>query len=492
MPPKILLAFWLLSAVAFAQTAVTGTVVDPNGNPYAGGTASATSVPATGRASFSTTPVPTDSNGLFTLPLTPNSYIFTICAPPTQLGPSANPTPKQVCFQSLPIAISGPTQDISGFLNGNAAVLGPAFSSKSGASFVSAVGFQAIPPSLPNVVWAQDPSGVCAYNPVILNAGQVQVCNSGNGSLWLNTGTGNTLLFATKLPSANSLINGAVPQWVTANNDFEIGPLNASNTLPAAQTGDCIRFNSAGDSLWDAVNCAAIEINAIYAVSGGTPVGFGTTCTGNVGFATGTGNTNVFATATRRPGVTYFITPAASTSTVEGMTCGQNGNNSLFPIVAWYRYSTLFALGTTTTARFWMGVATWNNGSGTGTNSTAILNTVKFATDTPNSNTIAFRFSSTTDTTFKAVACVAAGACTVADTGVTADTSPHLFEMAMNSAGTSVNYFIDSALKATISTNLPTVLNSADGQADIFWTADNKNTVSSPNATFYSMQFSLK
>jgi hypothetical protein len=443
-----------------------------------------------------------DSNANFTVNLgdnintilpTPSQWQLNICST-TGYVPG-----NQFCFQFLQ-TVTGPALNLTSVMQQIAPVLPQSPQSivklnnvwTGSNAFLAGATFG--PPALPYIDVPEDSSGLCAYNPSSFSAGQIQVCNPGNGSnaLWSNAGNGNTQLFSTRLPSSSAFINGAVPQWVAANNDYEILPISAPSVLPAAQAGDCVRFNSLGDSAWDAINCAAIEMDAVYAVSGGTPVGFGTTCVGNVGFATGTGNTNVFPTATRRPGVTYFITPGASASTVEGMTCGQNGSNSLFPIVAWYRYSTLFALGTTTTARFWMGLATWNNGSGTGTNSTAILNTTKFATDTPNSNTIAFRFSSTTDTTFKAVACVAGGACTVTDTGVTADTSPHLFEMAMNSAGNSVNYFIDSALKATISTNLPTAIASADGQADIFWTADNKNNVSSPNATVYSMQFSLK
>jgi hypothetical protein len=263
--------------------------------------------------------------------------------------------------------------------------------------------------------------------------------------------------------------------------------------LPAAQVGDCIRFNTAGDSNWDAVNCS-FEINGVYQTAQGTPVGFGTICAGNIGFATGTGNSQVFPTATRRAGVTYFITPGASTSTVVGMDCGQNGNNSIFPILAWYRFSALFSISSTTNTRYWIGLATWNIGSGTGTNSINILNSTKFATDTPNSNAIAFRYSAGTDTTFKAVTCVAGGSCTVVDSLVTADTNPHLFEETSGAAGTAICYFIDhvQVTSPCITTNIPSALGSSDGLADIFWTGDNKNTVTTPSATFYMMQLSMK
>jgi hypothetical protein len=128
---KLCLALFLLTCAAVAQNTVTGTIVDPNSNPYANGTASATNVPATGQPSISTTPVATSALGFFTLSLASNTYIFTICAPPTNLGPLANPTPKQVCFSSGPIAISG-SVDISSQLNAVAVIIGPKLGTGSG------------------------------------------------------------------------------------------------------------------------------------------------------------------------------------------------------------------------------------------------------------------------------------------------------------------------------------------------------------------------
>lgn len=124
---KSLFCFLLISAAAFAQTTVTGTVIDPNGNPYANGTASAYTVVASGQSSATTTPVATTGAGSFSLTLATNTYLFTICAPPVQIGPTANPTPKQVCFSSFPIAVSGASMDISAQLNAIAVILGPNF-----------------------------------------------------------------------------------------------------------------------------------------------------------------------------------------------------------------------------------------------------------------------------------------------------------------------------------------------------------------------------
>lgn len=113
-----------------AQIVVTGTVVDPNGNPYANGTTSAQSVAASGQATYYTSPATTSSTGLFSLTLPRTAtWVFSICAPPVQLGPTVNPTPKQVCFSSQPISISG-SGDISAQVIANVTVpiLGPVLS----------------------------------------------------------------------------------------------------------------------------------------------------------------------------------------------------------------------------------------------------------------------------------------------------------------------------------------------------------------------------
>lgn len=124
---QFFLALILLSGASFAQaTLVTGTITDPNANPYALGTASAFQVVTSGQASTSTSPVPTDVNGLFSMFLPAGTYLFTVCAPPSLLNvPTTNPAPKQVCFTSGPIAISGMTQDVSAALNAIAVTLGP-------------------------------------------------------------------------------------------------------------------------------------------------------------------------------------------------------------------------------------------------------------------------------------------------------------------------------------------------------------------------------
>lgn len=137
---KLIALVFLLAGIARAQTTVTATVSDINGNLYANGTVSAYTVVNTGQASITISPVIMTNVGTFSLSLASNlTYIFTVCAPPVLLGqqspnpppllqsgvPSTNPAPQLVCFASQPIAISGATQDISGQLSAAAQVLGP-------------------------------------------------------------------------------------------------------------------------------------------------------------------------------------------------------------------------------------------------------------------------------------------------------------------------------------------------------------------------------
>lgn len=122
----ILLAICLAPVLAPAQTNVTGTVVDSNGNAYANGTASAIKVVASGLNPGVPTVVSTSGSGVFSMPSlpSPSTYLFTICAAPANLGPRANPTPPQVCFTTNPILVSGASLDISSLL-GTVPILGP-------------------------------------------------------------------------------------------------------------------------------------------------------------------------------------------------------------------------------------------------------------------------------------------------------------------------------------------------------------------------------
>lgn len=137
-----LLAVCSLTAHAQNFCVVTGTVQDPSGFPYNGGTISFQLVNASGAVSFASTPtVPTTpatpvvgnssaaigSNGTFTTTLACNSAITpastlwlpTVCANPQAppIGATGN------CFSTAGISITSNPQDISATLNASSVAL---------------------------------------------------------------------------------------------------------------------------------------------------------------------------------------------------------------------------------------------------------------------------------------------------------------------------------------------------------------------------------
>lgn len=140
---KLLALLFLLAAgtCAWAQnfTTVTGTVLDPNGIPFAGGTitfvlgplpfSSPPTLPTTPATPVSGTigPVGLDNNGKFsaTLPsnaaITPGSTQWTpsVCLPQTASNVLENPVTTN-CFTAAAITISGSSQDISTTVNASA------------------------------------------------------------------------------------------------------------------------------------------------------------------------------------------------------------------------------------------------------------------------------------------------------------------------------------------------------------------------------------
>lgn len=141
----------MIPTVARAQTTtVFATVVDPNGNPYAGGTVSAILAMPVGvqEASVGGSPIfqhsgpwGLDSTGHFSIILPDNTFIdpagtqwyFKVCGTPTNIGPRGNVAPVQVCFNSAsPYLISGASVSLTAQLNAVAAILGPAQGSGGG------------------------------------------------------------------------------------------------------------------------------------------------------------------------------------------------------------------------------------------------------------------------------------------------------------------------------------------------------------------------
>lgn len=140
---KILFALLLLAASAAGQTVVSGTVVDPNGVPYANGTIMPTLVTPGGPSPYFTatgapyitpsTPTKLDSTGTFAVALADNTTLspasttwnFTVCSGPGSIMPAAG-TGSQCFSLASPITISGSTQNISTNLNAVAPYLGRA------------------------------------------------------------------------------------------------------------------------------------------------------------------------------------------------------------------------------------------------------------------------------------------------------------------------------------------------------------------------------
>ena len=179
-------------------TLVTGTIVDPNGNPYKSGTISA----YTGSGSISYNGA-LDTAGAFSFSIPPGSYLFTACATPVNLGPLGNTAPKQVCFTSPVIAVTGNAQDVSAAMNVNSAIIGPAFGASGGGTTPSNPSLHAIvSPSIP-VQFGQVQNGTTSQPQI------VTITNDGDGPI---TVFGAVLPIGSRFSSTNlGACNGNLP-----------------------------------------------------------------------------------------------------------------------------------------------------------------------------------------------------------------------------------------------------------------------------------------
>jgi hypothetical protein len=256
---------------------------------------------------------------------------------------------------------------------------------------------------------------------------------------------------------------------------------NSGIFLPG-QTGDTVRYNVNGDAAWDAANLGrSISINWDGFTAILTGSNLGVTNYNNAGTTT-----NLNPTATSGPAQTLISPAPASLNTQVGNYTGTAANNGIHSFGSWYRWSMKFAAGCTTHCRFWLGMGVYLNG-GAGTEGQTMLGTAKWATDTPNSSLIGFRYSNGTDTTWQAVGLTTGGSQTTTDTTIAIDTNPHLFEITYDC--TTARYYIDNVLKASLTTNLPacTAINAAP-----FWSGDNKNNANTVSGTMYWHTLSLK
>lgn len=161
---------------AFAPITVTGTIFDANGNPYRNGTISA--YPGSGPTSVNGT---TDINGSFTI-IVPqaDSYFFTACAIPVNIGPLGNASPTRICFTTQPIAISGPAQDISAAMSAVSSLLGPpVITSNGGGTAPSSTSFAVSPPSITYGTLQVGVGDVGDQNVIISNTGTTTIVVTG-------------------------------------------------------------------------------------------------------------------------------------------------------------------------------------------------------------------------------------------------------------------------------------------------------------------------
>lgn len=119
-------------------------------------------------------------------------------------------------------------------------------------------GLNALLPSQPVLALGPDPTGTCDFPAFWYATGTIQLCDPGNGTLQLNSGTGNYQVFAVR-NSNGTPASGSVPAYVAADSDFELGaPTVISNlnhivyidgvTYPATLTGIQSGINALGGS----------------------------------------------------------------------------------------------------------------------------------------------------------------------------------------------------------------------------------------------------
>ena len=279
-------------------------------------------------------------------------------------------------------------------------------------------------------------------------------------------------------------LNQALQQAISLQTN---GVVNANQTVENLQAGTGISLandstgkttitNTAGGPILPA---AAGGLRFVEVVADTTGGGTATiTITGYQAGAQSQGTLSVVTATATEPFGTHFLSSAsASTNEILGVTIGGGAAAQLqvSPGVL-NRWSNRIRFNSTTNVRWWTGLA----------NQVSILSTATFATDTPAAIYAAFRFSSGTDTTIKAVCGTDASHQTVVDTTIAIDTvNSQLFEITWD--GTNFNFFINSTQRAQISTNIP----SAGTNIQTWWGGDNKNTANAFNADFFWMAYSL-
>lgn len=232
-------------------------------------------------------------------------------------------------------------------------------------------------------------------------------------------------------------------------------------------------------STWAAITFTGLTLGALPPAANSLVYSNGSNVNPDVVGIEGVQTVSITATAHVAGGVSgegtcivYTGSPGASVNTDCSWKAGMDvtvTNNVRASLLGTRRFSFRQAFAAPTTYRYWIGVYT----------GTTTLNAGLFATNTPNTGYVGFRFCSGTDTHWKAVTGTSNVNQTVTDTGVAFSASPStLFQILPNIAGTSIDFYINGTNVATNTTNII----SGNAPVAIFGTGDNQNTNSSAQA----------
>ena len=355
-----------------------------------------------------------------------------------------------------------------------------------------------------NITLAADSSGDVTINAVVPTPLLLQTNGTTNvvqSKLNLSSGTGITLVsdgsgdvtIASALLATNGTPNilqtklnlvAGTNVSLTSDGSGDVTVASSAGSLPAAYTGDIIRWNVNGDSLWDAVN-GAYPSHVMVAVGGAGGVSqYGPHSTG-LPSTVGTQSV-VYPTSSNPTGDKFSAGATASASPVVGICEGVGSNTGFGSFTGFYRVSMHVAIGVTAgSVRYWMGLGQFTSGSfGPPVSSTT------YCFDVPYNPLVCFRYSGGTDTYWMAVTSTNNGGgsnYTAVSTGVVPDTNPHLFEIVYT--GSSYIFLIDEVVVATITTHLPS--SATTFGTVMFIQGDNKNTATAMNLTVYSMTQSI-
>jgi len=274
-------------------------------------------------------------------------------------------------------------------------------------------------------------------------------------------GTGTIVAPPTQLVGDVSTTGTASPLRATVVGLEGVG---LSSNLP--NVGDTWRYNESGDSKWN-LTIGSPRFIGVVADGANNPfvVGYSGVQPVTIGSRSLTS-----PTSTEMPGDTYASAATASLNIVALIEWGFGASNGSYCYGTFRRYSTRARANQTTNCRFFIGLGKTSPQFGT----------AAYSTDTPNFPAVYFRYSSGTDSTWKAVCCVDSAHQTVSDTGIAVDTTnSQLFDIAAFASG--YRFYINGTLVATITTTLPSA-------SDLWGTllgADNKNTANAVSVTLW-------